>query len=86
MNIGMTTGFRPSADEVASSVLALLIMDLGYDKQPVHGHHPIRHQLSWKRAVEALGPRATPLWIEFFIAEREKQKLEEPEPKAMIDA
>lgn len=38
------------------SMLAVLVMDLGYTKAPVHGHTPLRHQIAWDRAVEGLEP------------------------------
>lgn len=37
-------------------MLAVLVRDLGYtaDDPPIYGHHPLRHQFAWRKAVEGL--------------------------------
>lgn len=44
-----------STATIAEQALAILVMDLGYDTAPLHGHSPIRHQLLWLQIVDVLG-------------------------------
>jgi hypothetical protein len=37
--------------EAQIQILSVLVMDLGYDHQPPHGHAPLRHQFAWAMAV-----------------------------------
>lgn len=40
---------------LAESMIAILVVDLEYDYQPVYGIHPIRHQMAWINAEKILG-------------------------------
>jgi len=44
-----------STRAIAGHALSILVLDLGYKEAPIHGHHPIRHQLMWKHVVDVLG-------------------------------
>lgn len=36
-------------------MIAVLVMDLGYEAAPVYGWSPMRHQFAWEFAEEVLG-------------------------------
>lgn len=42
-------------EQLAEQALAIMVLDLEYQSQPLHGHAPIRHQLLWMWIVDALG-------------------------------
>lgn len=40
-----------SLKDLQSQMLAVLVMDLGYDHRPLYGHDPMRHQNAWSQAT-----------------------------------
>ena len=40
---------------IAGQLLSILVADLGYRNNPMHGHKPIRHQFAWSLCEKALG-------------------------------
>ena len=50
-------------DDLARTIIVILILDLGYVKSPVYGVDAIRHQLAWDMAVGVLGITETKLLV-----------------------
>lgn len=61
-----------SQEEMASSLLAILVYDLEYEKSPIHGFDPIRHQLAWNHCVEILGADVVDEFVKHAIEEVSK--------------
>jgi hypothetical protein len=43
-----------TAKDVARHLLVVLVKDLGYVQEPMHGHNPMRHQFAWGYVKEHL--------------------------------
>jgi hypothetical protein len=44
-----------SLKEVAEQALSIMVLDFGYEKEPVYGHSPMRHQFMWSCIEKAIG-------------------------------
>lgn len=40
--------------EAQSLLLAILVRDFGYIREPLYGWYPLRHQFAWRAAVDGL--------------------------------
>ncbi len=59
--------------QLADQTLSILVMDMGYDKPPVYGKDPIRHQYAWELVLAIYGQEV----LNQKISEMEKQKARE---------
>ena len=63
-------------ETLALSMISLLVIDLGYDREPRYGFAPIRHQLAWRAAARVLGEKSDSIVAE-CVEERTLQRGEE---------
>ena len=64
-------------DNKSMSLLALLVIDFGYDALPIYGRTPLRHQIAWMNAITGLKNDEILEFIEKAKKERESI-LQEP--------
>lgn len=63
---GTTEDLYKSKEEIkkfAKQAIAIAVMDLGYEKEPVYGHDPLRHQCLWSTAAEKLTSEELQDWV-----------------------
>jgi len=61
-------------EKLAKQALAVLVMDLGYEKEPVYGHSPMRHQNLWAWAAKALTPEQVEHEVTSDIVQRDEEE------------